>query len=337
MDTMRGAPGSEPETHHASFAVEDAAHGWHRLTVSSGLLISSLVVVAMLVLAGLLAYQASTTARQAIFEASEDSAQRISLIISERVRRIVDPADAIIRQLAFDPITAATTLPARMRRLPVLARLLEQNALLSAVFMGYPDGQFLLVRPLRDPALRQRLGAPEAAVFLVQSMSRERGAVALVGRWNFYDAQLRLLSSSGRPDFRYNPPPRPWCLEAQEQNAQILTAPYLFFTTHEVGVTLSQASEDGRAILGLDVALPDLGREIESLRLIPNTEIVVVDRDLRVLAYPDMSRVLEPDGSGPGLNLRTLDSLAIPSLSQVHRLDIRPGESRRLMVPGREG
>jgi hypothetical protein len=103
-------------------------------------LISGLVVVAMLLLSGLLAYQASTTAREAIFAASEDSAQRISLIISERVRRIVDPADAIIRQLAFDPITAATTLPARMRRLPVLARVLEQNALLSAVFMGYPDG-----------------------------------------------------------------------------------------------------------------------------------------------------------------------------------------------------
>ncbi len=336
MDTLREESGLAPGTHRSALAGAQGTHWWHRITVPSGVLISGLVVVAMLLLSGLLAYQASTTAREAIFAASEDSAQRISLIISERVRRIVDPADAIIRQLAFDPITAATTLPARMRRLPVLARLLEQNALLSAVFMGYPDGQFLLVRPLRDPALRQRLGAPEAAVFLVQSMSRERGAVALVGRWNFYDAQLRLLSSSVRPDYRYDPRTRPWYLEAQEQNAQILTAPYLFFTTHEVGVTLSQASEDGRAILGLDVALPDLGREIESLRLIPNTEIVVVDRDLRVLAYPDMSRVLEPDGSGPGLNLRTLDSLGIPSLSQVHRLDIRPGESRRFMVHGRE-
>ena len=336
MDTMRGAPGSEPETHHASFAVEDAAHGWHRLTVSSGLLISSLVVVAMLVLAGLLAYQASTTARQAIFEASEDSAQRISLIISERVRRIVDPADAIIRQLAFDPITAATTLPARMRRLPVLARVLEQNALLSAVFIGYPDGQFLLVRPLRHPVLRQRLEAPQAASFLVQSMSRERGAVALVGRWGFYDASLRLLSSSVRPDYRYDPRSRPWYQEAQEQNSQILTEPYLFFTTQEVGVTLSQPSEDGRAILGLDVALPDLGREIESLRLIPNTEIAVVDRDLRVLAYPDMAQVLDSEGGAQSPRLRSLDSLGISSLLQVHRLGIQPGESQRFQINGRE-
>ena len=56
----------------------------------------------------------------------------------------MDPADATIRLLAFDPVASASTLPARLRRLPVLARLLEQNQLLSAVFIGYPDGQFLL-------------------------------------------------------------------------------------------------------------------------------------------------------------------------------------------------
>lgn len=336
MDSVHQEEGPSPGSRRATLVDAGGTHWWHRITIPSGVLISSLVVAAMLLLSGLLAYQASTTARETILAASEDSAQHISLIISERVRRIVDPADAIIRQLAFDPITAATNLPARMRRIPVLARVLEQNALLSAVFIGYPDGQFLLVRPLRDPAVRQRLGAPEAAAFLVQSMSRERTGGELVGRWGFYSAQLRPIVSQVRPDYRYDPRTRPWYQEALEQNAQILTAPYLFFTTREVGVTLSQPSEDGRAILGLDVALPDLGREIESLRLIPNTEIVVVDRDLRVLAYPDMSRVLESDGNGPSLNLRTLDSLGIASLSEVHRLDIQPGESRRFSVHGRE-
>jgi len=322
---------------HSAAVGTNGAHWWHRITVPSGVLISGLVVVSMLLLSGLLAYQASSTARQAILAASEDSAQHISLLISERVRRMVEPADAAIQQLAFDPLTAATTLSARMRRLPVLARVLEQNALLSAVFIGYPDGQFLLVRPLREPVLRERLGAPEGAAFLVQSISRERGSAELVGRWSFYSAQLRPLASALRPDYRYDPRTRPWYQEALAQNAQTLTDPYLFFTTREVGVTLSQPSEDGRTILGLDVALPDLGREIETLRLVPNTEIAVVDRDLRVLAYPDMARVLEPAAGGSQtLNLRSLDSLGVASLSEVRRLAIQPGESRRFMLHGRE-
>ena len=107
-------------------------------------------------------------------------------LISERAHRIVDPADATLRLLAFDPVTTATTLTARVRRL------LQQNQLLSAVYVGYPDGQFLLLRPLRHDYLRQKLGAPSQAAFMVQSMAQ----------------------------------------------TQILTAPYVFFMTQEVGVTL---------------------------------------------------------------------------------------------------
>ena len=127
-------------------------------------------------------------------------------LISERAHRIVDPADATLRLLAFDPVTTATTLTARVRRL------LQQNQLLSAVYVGYPDGQFLLLRPLRHDYLRQKLGAPSQAAFMVQSMAQ----------------------------------------------TQILTAPYVFFMTQEVGVTLSQPSEEGRAVLGLAVLMIEL-------------------------------------------------------------------------------
>ncbi|MBP3980737.1 hypothetical protein J8G26_08330 [Acidovorax sp. JG5] len=61
---------------------------------------------------------------------------RCAQLISERVHRIVDPADATLRLLAFDPVASASTLAPRLRRMPVLARLLEQNPLLSAVYVG---------------------------------------------------------------------------------------------------------------------------------------------------------------------------------------------------------
>ena len=118
---------------------------WRRITIPFEVLIATVVVTAMLLLTALLVYQVSTSARQAIIAASDESAERISQLIAERVHRIVDPADATIRLLAFDPVASASSLPVRLRRLPVLARLLGQNQLLSAVFIGYPDGQFLLV------------------------------------------------------------------------------------------------------------------------------------------------------------------------------------------------
>ncbi|MDD2547371.1 MAG: cache domain-containing protein, partial [Burkholderiaceae bacterium] len=300
------------------------------------MVIASLVVGAMLLLSGLLAFQVYQTARQALWTATNDSAQHTSQLISERMRRMVDPADASIRLLAFDPITSATQLPERLRRLPVLARLLAQDPLLSAAYVGYPDGQFLLVRPLRQPAVRQQLGAPPEAAYLVQSIAREPGAAALAGRWSFYDANLRLVSSALRPDYRFDPRTRPWYQEAQAQGGQILTPPYLFFTPHEVGVTLSQPSEDGRAVLGLDVALTDLGRGLGSLRLVPRTEIAVVDRQQRVLAYPDMAQVLVREPGSDTLRLPTLQDVKSPSLQAVQRLGLGPGASRRVEAGGEE-
>ncbi|MBV7426857.1 MULTISPECIES: HD domain-containing phosphohydrolase [unclassified Acidovorax] len=341
MDTLRESP-PEPEPGHGARSSPSSAQGadglpwWRRITVPFEVVIASVVVSAMLLLTVVLVYQVGTSAREAIIAASDDSARHISQLISERVHHIVDPADATIRLLAFDPIASATSLQARLRRLPVFARLLEQNPLLSAVFIGYADGQFLLVRPLRDAQLRTRLDAPAQAAFLLQSMARERGTAGLVGRWSYYDAQLRLLESSVRPGYLYDPRSRPWYAEAADKNTQILTAPYVFFTTQEVGVTLSQPSEDGRAVIGLDVALTDLGREIGSLRLMPRTEIAVVDPAQRVLAYPDMSRVLLREGGETSLKLRTLKELGVPSLQALGGGGTAKGPSRRFMADGEE-
>lgn len=311
---------------------------WRRITIPFEVLIASVVVAAMLLLTVLMVYQVGSSARQAIIDASDDSAQHISQLIGERVQRIVDPADATIRLLAFDPIASAATLPLRLRRLPLLASLLAQNPLLSAVFIGYPDGQFLLVRPVRSDAVRARLQAPPQTAFLLQSMARERGAASgMVGRWNYYDAQLQLISSSVRPDYQYDPRTRPWYAEAAEKKAQVLTAPYVFFTTQEVGVTLSQPSEDGRAVMGLDVALGDLGREIGGLRLMPRTEIAVVDNNLRVLAYPDMARALVRDGGDSSdLHLAALSELGVDSLQGIQALGLKDGQSGRLVAHGEE-
>ena len=342
MDTLRKSVTEPPPVVRDHLPVTSGGRAadlpwWRRVAIPFEVLIACVVVAAMLLLTALMAYQVGSSARQAIIDASDDSAQHISQLIGERVHRIVEPAYATIRLLAFDPIAAAPTLPLRLRRLPVLANMLTQNPLLSAVFVGYPDGQFLLVRPVRSDALREHIGAPRDTAFLVQSMARERGANTMVGRWSHYDAGLHLIDSSIRTDYRYDPRTRPWYVEAMGKNTQILTEPYVFFTTQEVGVTLSQPSEDGHAVIGLDVALSDLGREIGGLRLMPRTEIAVVNNSLRVLAYPDMSRVLLRDGAEPtGLRLGTLSDLGVASLEAIEALGLKEGQSRRLVANGEE-
>ncbi|ENQ3163257.1 phosphohydrolase [Pseudomonas aeruginosa] len=275
-------------------------------------LVALAIVLGMLLLGAALAWQGYRGIRQTLVVAAGDSAQQIGKTIDERARRLIDPAHSSIRLLAHNP--AAQTQVQRLERLPQLVEMLDANRMLSAAYMGYPNGEFLLVRRIRDPQLLQRYAAPPGTAFLVQSVSREGGAVQ--GEWRFYDRALNLLQAQAKPEYRYDPRMRPWFTEASAQATTVLTRPYVFFTTREIGLTMAQRSVDGGAVIGLDVSVNDLASETQDLRMTPGTEIVVVDDQGNVVAYPDLQRVIVHEG--PAVRLSRIGELGIPSLQHLY-------------------
>ena len=121
-------------------------------------LVALAIVLGMLLLGAALAWQGYHGIRQTLVAAAGDSAQQIGKTIDERARRLIDPVHSSIRLLAHNP--AAQTPAQRLERLPQLVETLDANRMLSAAYMGYPSGEFLLVRRLREPQLLQRFAAP---------------------------------------------------------------------------------------------------------------------------------------------------------------------------------
>ncbi|GLO28981.1 hypothetical protein PPUN12996_10370 [Pseudomonas putida] len=275
-------------------------------------LVALAIVLGMLLLGAALAWQGYHGIRQTLVAAAGDSAQQIGKTIDERARRLIDPVHSSIRLLAHNP--AAQTPAQRLERLPQLVETLDANRMLSAAYMGYPSGEFLLVRRLRDPQLLQRFAAPPGTVFLVQSVSREGGEVQ--GEWRFYDRSLSLLQAQAKPEYRYDPRTRPWFVEASAQPTTVLTHPYVFFTTREIGLTMAQRSLDGGAVIGMDVSVDDLASETQGLRMTPGTEIVVIDDQGSVVAYPDLQRVIVHEGQA--VRLSRIAELGIPSLEHLY-------------------
>ncbi len=275
-------------------------------------LVALAIVLGMLLLGAALAWQGYRGIRQTLVAAAGDSAQQIGKTIDERARRLIDPVHSSIRLLAHNP--AAQPPAQRLERLPQLVETLDANRMLSAAYMGYPNGEFLLVRRLREPQLLQRFAAPPGTAFLVQSVSREGGAVQ--GEWRFYDRALNLLQVQARPKYRYDPRTRPWFIEASAQPTTVLTHPYVFFTTREIGLTMAQRSVDGGAVIGMDVSVDDLASETQDLRMTPGTEIVVVDDQGNVVGYPDPQRMIVHEGQA--VRLSRIDELGIPSLEHLY-------------------
>ena len=276
-------------------------------------LVALAIVLAMLLLGAALAWQGYRGIRQTLVAAAGDTAQQVGKTIDERARRLIDPVQSSIRLLAHNP--AAHTQAQRLDRLPQLVETLNANRMLSAAYMGYPSGDFLLVRRLRDPQLLQRFAAPPGTAFLVQRVSRGEGGV-VQGEWRYYDQALNLLRAQAKPEYRYDPRTRPWFAEASAQPATVLTPPYVFFTTREIGVTLAQRSVDGETVIGMDVSVNDLASETQGLRITPGTEIAVLDDQGNVVAYPDLQRVIVHEGQG--VRLSRLSELDIASLQHLY-------------------
>src|SRR5690606_32080335 len=79
---------------------------------------------------------------------------------------------------------------------------------------------------------------------------------------------------------------------------------------------------DARAVIGLDIALDDLGDRLADLRMSPSAEIALVDWRGAVVAYSDMTTV-RASSTHPGILapvMGPLDALPIEALATLRQI-----------------
>jgi len=295
--------------------------------------IASVVVLSMLLLAVSVIGMGWIGARQSLLEAASRTARDAGLLITEKSHRMLEPAQATLRLLTSTSLVNAKNLDERLTRLRTLSDVLEANALISAVYVGYGDGSFFLVRSLDLPQVRERFKAPPRSNFLVQSVEVDKHGKR-VGQYLFFNANRKLVEARAQPDYQFDPRTRPWFDAASKTSAAAFTQPYVFFSTQQVGLTLSQASVEGDAIFGIDVVLDELASNLSALRTTPNAQLALVDSKGLVLAYPDMGRVLIQGDNR--FDFQTIDKLGVPSLTALNARTEEDGKVISFDVGGDE-
>lgn len=276
--------------------------------------IAGLVVLSMLLLATLMLTIGLMGTQQFLLQSASKAALDAGALTLERSRTMIMPVAATLRTLSYDALTQATTLDDRLDRLDVLAAELVANELISSIFIAYPDGDFLLLRPLDRRDVRERFNAPPRANYLLQTVTR-RADGSRAGELRFLDAQLTVLEYRYDPEYQFDPRTRPWYQSSHNTVLTVATKPYIFFSTRQVGITLSQLTRNAEATLGIDMALDDIATHLGTLRLTQRTELVLVDLDGTVNAYRDMERVINQDQGS--LSFNHLDDLQVSGLSAL--------------------
>ena len=176
-----------------------AAAGAQRRRYPLAVHISTLFVV-LLAVAGLaigaLAYFRSVAI---LTRAADDLFDRVARETTHEVQRIATPGEALLDVLAQTRIATAGNLVERLDALALVREGFAVSPNISAIYAGYANGDFFLVRRVPDaPEAREALGAPERAAYLVQSIER-RGQERGLGTFVWFDADLARLGIESRP------------------------------------------------------------------------------------------------------------------------------------------
>ncbi len=269
--------------------------------ISLAVLIASVTSLAMLVLAVVLVGQSFHGLESARLKAANTAANQIAVSVDDRIRSLTAPPATALSLLSHDPIAGARSLEQRMSRLPVIADALTSSRIASAVYVGYGNGDFFLLRSLPNAQATRFVDAPPGSRYLVQS-------IASTGNGNkakelvFLDRHWNIVARRVPQDYDYDPRSRVWYQTARVTDRTQLSPPYEFFTTGETGLTLSKRSDAhqsaGAVVFGIDVTISDLSDQLMALRQTPGTLIAIIKGEQEVLAQTHST----PEGMSPILS-----------------------------------
>jgi HD-GYP domain-containing protein (c-di-GMP phosphodiesterase class II)/HAMP domain-containing protein len=253
--------------------------------------------------------------------------QRESRLEAEHLRV---PAEAVIDWLSAAPLTEATTLNERLEALRAMARVLDKQLHLTAVYIGYDNGHFFLVRALRDDADRALFKAPAAARYLAQHIESGDGGA----RFMMFDGAFTRVHESTPTDFKFDARTRPWYIDAQKSDEIIHTAPYVFFTTGKVGVTIARRASNQRAVVGVDLRLTRISEALAKSRMSPSSQLAVFSAEGFVIGHSGSSDIGAAGTGGSGGITKIANLPPVLALATATPDDYRV--SRMVTAGGRE-
>lgn len=244
------------------------------LSIRTRIGLGSLLVV--MLAWSLLAYLSYTASGALLELASRHIFAAATEGISLEVQSAYQPVQRTTVLLADGNLANASSIEERQEFLPIVTEMLLEHPQALGIQAGYENGDYFMVRQLPTVDLRQRFGAPEAALFTVDHLLGDRSRNPLR---MFYDSNLSFIGETNIPDEGYDPRIRPWYIEAMNSDQAITTSPYLFFFLRDVGVTVGRQSPSGNAVIATDLTLDSSATYLTEHQITPGTEIVLLSRN----------------------------------------------------------
>ncbi|UCJ15069.1 hypothetical protein K5Q02_14455 [Pseudomonas sp. MM211] len=224
-----------------------------------------------------------------IFSSSAILFEHIQQDVQRDISATYQPIHHLLGVLAFAEGARSDDLQTRMPLLAPFAQALRDNPKLASLYLGYRNGDFFMVRALRNRTIQRQFQAPEGASLQIWAV--EQHANGRTGEYLYFDDALKLLERRPLGSQDYDPRTREWYSRAHSQSGTITTTPYVFFSSGAIGTTLANAIGE-QAVIAADLTLQDLSATLIKHKVTPSSEVVLFDARGLAVAYPDSQRLL---------------------------------------------
>lgn len=290
-----------------------------RMGIPVRLLFSGTIIISMLILASALTLCSYFYARSSLTDQVEITAHQTTLSLEKQIETVTSTAKQSVQLLAMDDITDMVSTSDRLQQIPKLANMMTLTHIISAIYVGYEDGDFFLLRSLKSPLAREHVSAPDNANYLLQAIDRDFYGNILSTTWAFYDASFQPIEGAVTPkEYAYDPRNRLWYQEAQSSDTPILTSPYVFYTTEEIGATFAQRHESKKAVVGVDASIGDLSNFMSLLSPNESVQMALVDQNQWVLGHSNLDiSLIDHSLDKTSTTLKTIQDLPNSTFAQL--------------------
>ena len=272
-----------------------------RATIRARLMMLLAVLVTQLLTVTVIVWNDRQNAERVVQSAAAVTLDHLARVTADNVRSYLQPPTQIVSingeliragQLsATDPISLSVTFQTMLNAIPQL----------NSVLIGRADGSFTSAR--RDGA-----GETGRSLRSIETRPQRRVTTTIL------DSRGRIVSQSAKDD-AYDPRTRPWyTLAVAHPDTTVWTAPYVFATTGQPGVTVARAltgGPGGPLVLGANVQLRHLAILLQGVQFSANGRAFVTDGEGHIVAT---SRSWPVKVSG---HLPTLREVADPALLKL--------------------
>jgi len=267
--------------------------------------LTTLFAVLILSVGGLLGALNYTQTTKLLLSASDEIYERASKEIVLNYRNTYNPVRNSMELLSHLSLANSKSFDQRIKYIGSLSAALNSEASITAIQIGYENGDYFIVRKLNTEDLREKFNAPEKAVLMVDNLAFDKPGKSYLLRV-YLDRQLHVLHRDQPIKSDYDPRKRPWFMQAKTKPTA--TAPYYFYFMQKVGTTVTMKMQHSNTVIATDITLEDISAGLENSKMTALSELYLITSKGNVVASSTANETLTKNNQGK-ITLKSLNEL----------------------------